>query len=116
MWISSKLSAEAADTGVHTGKSTLNAKGSVEAVSTGVDRGVKLYTSYGYNFSLPAGTDMLLAECGGETVGLGVPAGSEDIKTGEIKITAASGAFIHLLQDGSVIINGLKINRNGVIE
>lgn len=116
MWISSKLSSESNDTGVHTGKSTLNAKGSVEAVSTGVDRGVRIYAPYGYDFSLPAGTDMLLAQCDGEAVGLAVPCKSGAVKTGEIKITASSGAYIHLLQDGSVVINGLKISRNGVIE
>lgn len=116
MWISEQISKAGERTENQTGKSTLNSNGSVEITSTGVCRDVELYTPYGYSFSLPTGENVLLTRCDGAQAGLGVKLNCEDLVTGEIKITASSGAYIHLKDDGSVVINGLKINKNGVIE
>ncbi len=116
MWISEQISKGQPQTENQTGKSTLNSNGSVEITSTGVCRDVELYSPYGYSFSLPVGQNVLLTRCDGAQAGLGVALSSNALAQGEIKITALSGAYIHLKQDGSVVINGLKINKNGVIE
>ncbi len=116
MWISKQIVKENAEPAAQTGKSTLNNNGSVEAVSTGVNRDLKLISPYGYSFSLPPGTDLLLMKADGSQLGIGVPAHTSELKTGEIKITAKSGAFIHLREDGSISLNGLMINKNGVID
>lgn len=116
MWISEAIATDGGRQLLQTGKSTLNNNGSTEAVASGVSRGIEMYSPYGYAFSLPSGENLLLAECGGNQAGIGVLTSSENLAVGEIKITAASGAYIYLKNDGSVVINGLKINSKGVIE
>lgn len=115
MWISKQMVRESAEPAAQTGKSTLNNNGSVEAVSTGVNRDLTLISPYGYNFSLPSGSDLLLMKADGSQLGIGVPAAAYELKTGEIKITAKSGAYIHLRDDGTISLNGLSISKNGVI-
>lgn len=116
MWISKQLAEDSGETELHTGKSTLNSNGRVEVVSSSVNRNVDMYAPYGYSFSLPAGNNVLLAKGDGEQIGIGVSVDGDELETGEIKITSFSGGYIHIRQDGSVVINGLIINRNGVIE
>lgn len=116
MWISKQIVKENSEPAAQTGKSTLNNKGSVEAVSSGVNRDLKLISPYGYSFSLPSGTDLLLMKADGSQLGIGVPSSADILKTGEIKIHTKSGAFIHLREDGSISLNGLIINKNGVID
>ena len=109
MWISKQIVKESSEPYAQTGKSTLNNNG-------GVNRDLKLVSPYGYSFSLPAGTGLLLMKADGSQLGIGVPANDSSLKTGEIKITSKSGAFIHLRDDGSISLNGLIINNNGVID
>ncbi|MGN1329014.1 MAG: hypothetical protein ACI4V4_04865 [Eubacterium sp.] len=116
MWISKQLSEKAESSAIENGRVTLNDKGEVEAVSTGVQRSVKVYSPYGYAFSLPSGSEILMARSAGEQISFATQMNAESINEGEIKITCASGGYIYLKNDGSVIINGLKINRKGVIE
>ena len=116
MWISRQIVKENSEPPAQTGKSTLNNNGSVEAVASGVNRDLKLISPYGYSFSLPAGTGLLLMKADGSQLGIGVPANNNNLKTGEIKITSESGAFIHLRDDGNISLNGLIINSSGVIE
>lgn len=116
MWISEQMTKTQSAIPMQTGISTMNNNGQVEAVSTGTQRDINIYSPYGYCFSLPIGVDMLLAKSDGSQAAIGTLMKNDGIKAGEIKIASASGAFIHLKDDGSVVINGLKINRNGVIE
>lgn len=116
MWISRHISKSADTAAVQTGKSTLNSNGSIEAVANGAERDLVIYSPYGYAFSLPAGVDMLLTKCGGAQAGAGTLMNSSGLESGEIKISAKSGAYIKLCSDGGVIINGLRINKNGVAE
>ncbi len=115
MWISRQI-AKAKDTpAVQTGKSTLNSNGQVEAVSTGTERNISIYSPYGYFFSLPAGEEMLLAKSDGHQAAIGTLMNIDEIAAGEIMIKSSSGAYVYLKENGSVIINGLEINRDGVI-
>lgn len=115
MWISRQTIKSALDPAVQCGKVTLNNSGEISAASTGAERSVKVYAPYGYSFSLPAGSDLLLSRSGGEQVSFGTQMKDESVSQGEIKITSAAGGYIYLKNDGSVIINGLKINKEGVI-
>lgn len=116
MWISKQLAEKTEAPVIENGRVTLNDKGELEAVSTGLERKVKVYAPYGYSFSLPAGSELLLTRSGGEQVSFGTEMKSNSVKEGEIKIVSASGGYIYLKKDGSVVINGLKINKKGVIE
>ncbi len=115
MWLSRQITNTEESPAVQTGISTLNSNGEVEAVSTGAERNINIYSPYGYSFSLPKGTDMLLTRSDGRQTAIGVHMKSSGVKSGEVRITAESGAYIHLKRDGSVVINGLKIDRDGVI-
>lgn len=115
MWISRNIGRVQETAAAETGKVTLNSKGQVEAVSTGVDRNIQIYSPYGYSFSLPSGINMLFTKSGGEQAGIGVAMNNSGIRVGEIKIQAQSGAYIHLKRNGSVVINGLEIDRDGVL-
>lgn len=116
MWISRQLSRRGSyDEQMQTGVSTLNSNGSIEAVSTGTERDIKVYSSYGYSFSPPAGVRMLFTKTDGQQSAVGVLMNSGSTEPGEIRIEADSGAYVYLKKDGSVIINGLEINKNGVI-
>lgn len=116
MWISEQMSNRTEGSAVQSGKSVLNSNGGVDIVATGVARDVRLYVPYGYEYSLPSGENALIASNGSSYAGLGVELGGSALPVGEIRITAQSGAYIHLRNDGSVIINGMKISRDGVIE
>ncbi|MDD6728279.1 MAG: hypothetical protein PUE08_03550 [Eubacteriales bacterium] len=115
MWISKQTVNGGDKAAVESGKVTLNDNGHLEAVSTGAQRSVKVYAPYGYSFSAPKGSELLMTRNAGEQVSFACEMESADTKEGEIKITASSGAYIHLKNDGSVIINGLKINSKGEI-
>lgn len=115
MWISERMAKSQQTQQMQTGTSTLNDKGKVEAVSTGAERNIKMFAPYGYCFSLPKGMEIMLANGDGQQSAVGVLMEVNDIESGEIKITSLSGAYIHLKNDGSVVINGLEINRNGVV-
>lgn len=115
MWISRRISRSDTEPAVQTGKSTLNSNGSIEAVSTGMERDIEIYSPYGYMFSLPPGTDLLLTKYAGTQAGIGTLMRGGELKPGEIKIFSPSGAYVQLCSDGSVVINGLTINKNGEI-
>lgn len=116
MWISRQLAQEKQETPpIQTAKVTLNNTGEDNGVSAGSERGVKLCSPYGYCFSLPAGESLILTHCDAQQTAIGVTMAAKGLKTGEIKISSESGGYIYLKNDGSVIINGLEINSDGVI-
>ncbi len=102
------------DSTMQTARVTLDEGGDIEAVGVGVDRGVSLFTPYGYTCRLPAGEEVFIAKNGGMQAGLGVRM-KESVKSGEIKISSPFGSYIHLKSDGSVVINGLVIDKNGTV-
>ncbi len=115
MWISRQLVKEQSEQSVQCARVTLNSNGELEAAASGIERGVNMCVPYGYNCSMPAGTNMLLTHCDGEQTAIGAIMSSEKLNQGEIKISSEGGAFIYLKNNGSVVINGLEIDRNGVI-
>lgn len=116
MWISRQLAQEKQENPpIQTAKVTLNSTGDDNGVSAGSERGVGLCSPYGYCFSLPAGESLILTHCDAQQTAIGVSMASKGLKAGEIKITSQSGGYIYLKNDGSVVINGLEIDKDGVI-
>lgn len=117
MWISRQLSQNgSAQSGIESGRSVSSGDEGVNVVSTGAEKDVVLFSPFGYSFSLPSGESVLSARNASAQAIIGIEMSGKGLRQGEIKITAASGAYIHLRDDGSVVINGLEINKNGVIE
>lgn len=117
MWISKQLANEKQQETplMQSATVTLNSDGNVEVSSTGTERGVQICAPFGYSFSLPAGEKLLLTHSDGAQTAIGVSMDSGGLSTGEIKISSPYGSYIHLKKNGSVIINGLEIDRDGVI-
>lgn len=115
MWISRQINKNYSEPSIQSGRVTLNGSGGLEAVSTGVERSVDVFSPFGYFYSVPANTDMLLARFDGRQGAIGTAMESEALDVGEIKITCPSGAYIHLKNDGSVVINGTVISKTGEI-
>lgn len=116
MWLSRQIIKNEEKPAIQSGRVTLNENGEFEAVASGVDRSVRMFSPYGYGFSLPKGERMLLTESDGSQAAFGVEMSRENIEPGEIKITSSSGAYIYLKNDGSVVINGLEIDSRGAIK
>jgi len=116
MWISRQTVKSSELPLIQTGKVTMSNKNGIEAVSSSPQRNIDIYSPYGYSYALPSGGNMMIAKCDGRSAATGVLMNSSELKTGEIKITSASGGYIFLRNDGSVVINGLVINKNGEME
>lgn len=116
MWISKQITKEASIPTLQTGKSANASKSSSDVSATISQRNIEFYSPYGYRFSLPNNINVLLAHDAGKQYGIGVLQRGDELESGEIKIIAQSGAYIHLKNDGSVVINGLEIGKDGVIK
>lgn len=81
-----------------------------------VKKGGETYAPYGFSSSPPQNLKGIAvpSESGDITVAYEMPQNS--LSEGEVRLYSKSGAYIHLRNDGSVVINGLVINLGGVIE
>ncbi len=116
MWISKTISQKKPSELSQQGTVTLSSSDGIEASATDSGRDYPCYAPYGYTYTAPAGEEVLLVrtESGGAVSGSRMKTGV--LPSGEIKIKSAGGAEIWLRNDGSVVINGLIINRYGEIE
>ena len=117
MWMSKNISAgkqsesERAEKGCVTMSST-----QLEAGSTVINRGIESYAPYGYQCSMPVGEDVMIIPSDNGQAVIGVLSKlSRHLAVGEIKISSKGGATIILRNDGSIELNSLVIDRNGVI-
>ena len=110
MWLSSFLSKYK--------KVALASKGSITAAdgkNLQVDTSVRLedvrtIAPYGIKYVPPIGEDALVVPFSGGEVCVGVISGAqEDLRPGELMLCSEGGASIVLKNDGSVLINGRKV-------
>lgn len=88
----------------------------LETGSTVISRGIESYAPYGYQCSMPVGEDvMIIPSDNGQAVIGALSNPSKHLAVGEIKISSKGGATIILRNDGSIELNSLVIDRNGVI-
>lgn len=117
MWISKMLSSNSTDEKAEKGRVIANADGKMEAGSTMFSKNISGYAPYGYQACVPSGEEVIILNSTDGQVALGTKAVSaEELENGEIKISSKGGANIILKNDGSVIINSLVIDKNGVIK
>ena len=107
MWLNKNYNSQA-ESFAKKGTVTLGGTANVDAGEG--TRNAEVYAPYGYSFCAPAGEEGLI---------IGAIAGTKavqsNLKNGEIKICSLSGAYILLRSDGSVVINGAVIGKNGKI-
>ena len=120
MWLNKNYNSQA-ESFAKKGTVTLGGTANVDAGEG--NRNAEVYAPYGYSFCAPAGGEVLIIcpYAKGGKVGpfggaiAGTKAVQSNLKNGEIKICSLSGAYILLSSDGSVVINGTVIGKNGKI-
>lgn len=114
MWISHRLNADYARSEAEQATVTLEGV-ATEATGTLQTRDFVQCHPFGYHATLPLGTTVLSVPTalGNAVVGVATGSSQEELQVGEVRITALSGAFIYLKKDGSVVINGAVIDKNG---
>jgi phage gp45-like len=116
MWLSKMMSKSSLSDKAEKGRITLSQPDNVEAESTVTARNINTYTPYGFTSLAPIGEEVILIPSSDGQVAVGTKNDSSDLQSGEVKIASKGGACIILKNDGSVIINSMKIDKNGVIE
>ncbi len=116
MWLSKIAKTGTNESIAEIGKITNSNSNDVEATTSFSTRNSPLYSPYGIDCLPPTDEDVLMLSANGNIVALGTVSNTSSLESGEIRLHSAGGANIVLKNDGSVLINGLKINSNGVIE
>lgn len=115
MWISKRLKEAISEPKAEKGNVILSDNYGVEAGGTIATRNVQSYMPYGYMSKPPVGEEvMLLPSTDGQVI-IGTRA-DEKIQSGEVVISSLGGAKIQLKNDGTIILNSLVIDKNGVIQ
>lgn len=115
MWLSKRFN-KTENSAAETGIVTLNSNGFTEAAASMPSRNRDTFSPYGYCYCAPVGEEVLIVNGSSGTVFAGTKMGDSSIEQGEIEIKSLGGACITLKNDGSVIINGLVIDKNGKID
>lgn len=115
MWLSKMLCVSDTAGKAEKGRVTLSEPDSFEAGSSVTSRNINSYAPYGYNSLAPVGEEIILVPSSDGQVAIGTKNNSTSLESGEVKIASKGGAYIILKNDGSVIINSIIIDENGVI-
>ncbi len=115
MWLSKMVVKRKNNTVAESGTVTITDSDSLEANSTVNARGLPTYAPYGYNTRIPIGEEVLLVPSTNGQAAVGSRCTENLLENGEICIKSKGGATLILKNDGSVVINSLVIDKNGVI-
>ncbi|MBR3148972.1 MAG: phage baseplate assembly protein [Eubacterium sp.] len=115
MWLSKTISKGAADNRAQKGSVTISGSSSVEAQSNANAKSLNTYAPYGYASCAPVGEEVIVMPSRDGEVAIGTKTKEAGLDAGEVMISSLGGASIILKNDGSVIINSLEIDKNGVI-
>ena len=116
MWLSKAVNRNAADNRAQRGSVTISGSAEIEAHTGGNTKNMETFTPYGYTCSAPVGEEVAVVPSSDGSIALGTKCRAETLESGEVMITSLGGAVIYLKNDGSVVINSLVIDRNGVIQ
>ncbi|MBQ7202856.1 MAG: hypothetical protein IJS03_02430 [Eubacterium sp.] len=115
MWLSKMISKASPAAVAEKGSITISGTGDVEARASSSAQKLINYTPYGYCANVPVGEEVAVIPSSDGSIALGTACKSQSLESGEILITSKGGAIIMLKNNGSVIINSLEIDKNGVI-
>ncbi len=116
MWLSKMMAKGTADSRAQKGSVTISGASGVEAVTGGGARTLPAYMPYGYAGAAPVGEEVVVLPSTDGEIALGIKCKNDDLAAGEVRITSRGGAEIFLKNDGSVVINSLVIDKNGVMQ
>jgi hypothetical protein len=116
MWLSEIMAKSQSSDKAEKGIVTLSSGGDLEIDSSVNSRSVNSYSPYGYTCATPVGEEVIVIPSSDGQATLGVKSDCSSLESGEVRIMSKGGACIILKNDGSVIINSLVIDKNGVIK
>lgn len=79
-------------------------------------RGMPVFSPRGINYRPCEGDNILLMPVENSDVCVGVLCNSAGLASGELSLSSSGGANIHLKNDGSIVLNGLVITRDGKLQ
>lgn len=85
------------------------------AVSAAEHRDIPVFAPRGVAYRPCEGDNLLLVSADGVPVCTGVLSAADGIGIGELRLSSAGGASVHLKNNGEIVLNGLTITRDGKI-
>lgn len=117
MWLSKMLSSPGSKAQkAERGFVTMSSASNIETDSSISTRNITSYSPYGYNALPPIGEEVIIVPSTDGQVAIGSRTKATMLESGEIEILSMGGASICLKNDGSVVINSLIIDKDGVIK
>lgn len=116
MWLSKMLSGGRAQTlRAERGLVTMSSGSGIEAGGAISTKNIRSYSPYGYDAIPPLGEELIIIPSTDGQVAVGTKLDVSDLQAGEIRLSSVGGAQILLKNDGTVVINSVVIDKNGVI-
>jgi len=116
MWLSRKIAKNNLTEKAERGNVTISASDVMEADASANTRSLGSYAPYGYTSNVPVGEEVILVPSSDGQVALGAKCSRNNLESGEVMIASLGGAKILLRNDGTVVINSMVIDRNGVVQ
>lgn len=83
------------------------------AVATSETRGIPIFAPRGISYRPCEGDRLLMLNVDGAETCIGCISVCRDLKSGEVKIASAGGAYAHFKNNGEISLNGLIITKDG---
>ncbi|MBR0412095.1 MAG: phage baseplate assembly protein [Eubacterium sp.] len=115
MWLSKTIGKSMTDSKAQKGSVTVSGSAALEAQYTAGAKNMEAYTPYGYTSAAPIGEEVVVLPSSDGEITLGTRCKASTLQSGEVMISSLGGAKILLKNDGTVVINSMVINREGVI-
>lgn len=116
MWLSRKVQRQEKDVRTQKGRVTISSPERIEAGSTVSEHNIGLCQPYGYSARPPVGEEVFIIQSSDGQAVAGVRSEAQHLDSGEIRLKSKGGATLILRNDGSVEINSLVIDKNGVMK
>jgi phage gp45-like len=95
---------------------TISSSQGIEAGATVNSRHINSYSPYGFESTPPVGEEVIIIPSSDGQVALGTKNAPSSLKSGEVRLSSVGGASIVLKNDGTIAINSLVIDKNGVVK
>lgn len=116
MWLSKTIFQDTESEKPQNGSVTMSSSSNIEIGSTVMARNTDMYAPYGYCAIPPVGEEVLIVPASKGQAIMGILSKENSLDSGEIRLRSKGGATIVLRNDGSVVINSMIIDKNGVIK
>lgn len=113
MWITDQLGKDEEQTFATTADVILAEKNKISTSGLEEQKNVPIFTPYGVQSVPPNGESVFLINGDSTWACVGSVCNNENIKQGEVKLFSKGGATILLKNNGDIILNGVRITKDG---